>query len=728
MPWTATLYIFFVFTASAIALALFFYAWHHRTKPGATAFAWMMLAIGQWSCSVGFMSVSETESAGQFWQSFEFIGVSFGSVLLLVFAAQYSGKARWISRKRLPLLFAIPLLSQILIWTNDLHALFFRSLRIAPGQDGLMTWSLDPGIGFWLHTVYSYLCVLGGFLLILRMIVRSFHLYRRQALALLCGLIPAIVASMTDTLGGLSGLQQELTPIGFVFMGLAFALAFFRYRLLDVVPVARERLIDNMSDGMLMLDGQDRIVDLNPAARRIFHLSLDEGIGRSAPELLYEWFPKIDVCHDGTQETLCEIVMPLDLKERHYELQISMLHDRRGQANGRLIILRDISERKMIEKMLLKLQQAVETTEVGITITDADGIIEYSNPADARLHGYPVEELLGHSSNIFADPEFRRPKKAGQNYAHIYSQWTRERTNIRKDGTSFPVKLISNPIYDDKGLLVGTVTVCEDISQRKQAEAKLLAAHKELQEKHVQLHELNASKDKFFSIISHDLRSPFNTLLGLSELLLEQFEQNSVEKNRRYIGNLHRSAERLYALLDNLLTWSRLQRGAMKHVPECVELNILVSSIFELFSPKAEQKQIELRQMLIPGIQVFADLEMLNTVLRNLVSNALKFTTTGDTVGISAGKHDDQFLEIAVTDTGSGIESEQLDKLFQPDAHYTKTGTAGEQGTGLGLILCRELVERNGGTIWVESEIGRGTTFRFTLPEGASRRRDDGAL
>ncbi len=252
--------------------------------------------------------------------------------------------------------------------------------------------------------------------------------------------------------------------------------------------------------------------------------------------------------------------------------------------------------------------------------------------------------------------------------------------------------------------------------QVRERTAELEAQKVELKQKSDQLAELNASKDKFFSIISHYLRSPFNALLGFAQLLSENIERYSLDDIQQKVSKIRTSAERLYALLENLLTWSRIQRGAMEYYPESINLCEVAEDNVELFTPNAEQKSILLRNTVQANTLVYADYSMLNTVIRNLTSNALKFTSTGDYVELSAIQ-DDLHVEVAVSDSGVGISEDVLPELLRIDTHHTNVGTAGERGTGLGLILCKELVEQNGGRIWIESEVGKGTTFKFTLPK-----------
>jgi signal transduction histidine kinase/DNA-binding response OmpR family regulator len=251
-------------------------------------------------------------------------------------------------------------------------------------------------------------------------------------------------------------------------------------------------------------------------------------------------------------------------------------------------------------------------------------------------------------------------------------------------------------------------TAQHEIADRKRAEDALRHVNEELQR-------VNDSKDKFFSIISHDLRGSFNTLLGFAQLLSQNLERYTPDKLRDHIEKLRSSAERLYALLENLLTWSRIQRGALEYEPRHCDLYDLADDNVALFLSRSQQKQVTLHNAVPEQTMAYADPNMVDTVIRNLVSNALKFTRAGDAITIAARRAGD-LLEISIADTGVGIDAAGRDKLFRIDTQHTTPGIDGERGTGLGLILCQDLVTRNGGRIGVESQVGVGTTFRFTLP------------
>ena len=245
---------------------------------------------------------------------------------------------------------------------------------------------------------------------------------------------------------------------------------------------------------------------------------------------------------------------------------------------------------------------------------------------------------------------------------------------------------------------------------------ELKAKNAELDEKNSQLNLLNADKDKFFSIIAHDLRNPIGALRELPQLIAENLDNYSKDELRRLITMQRDAARNLFELLENLLTWSRMQRGLIEFNPEPIQISALVQRSIALLTPSAAQKAITLTQAVNPSLLGMADHKMIDAVVRNLISNAIKFTNQGGTIDVS-GNDDGAFMTIAVKDDGVGIGEQFLPKLFRIDEQYRRTGTANERGTGLGLILCKEFVERNGGEIRVESKIGNGSTFSFTLPK-----------
>lgn len=248
--------------------------------------------------------------------------------------------------------------------------------------------------------------------------------------------------------------------------------------------------------------------------------------------------------------------------------------------------------------------------------------------------------------------------------------------------------------------------------------AKNIEVHKqkeaiELQRK--ELESLNSTKDKFFAIIAHDLKNPFSTVLGLSELLAKEFESFDADKLKVFIEQIYKYSNNTFNLLENLLQWSMLQTGRMPLRPKLVNINELIIENIELLRGNALQKGISIESKTIDDGFVFVDVSMITTVIRNLLSNAIKFTGQSGTITIEIAK-DESMLKVSVEDNGVGIAEADMNRLFKIDSNPTSIGTSMEKGTGLGLILCKDFVERNGGTIWVNSQLGRGTKFFFTIP------------
>lgn len=256
---------------------------------------------------------------------------------------------------------------------------------------------------------------------------------------------------------------------------------------------------------------------------------------------------------------------------------------------------------------------------------------------------------------------------------------------------------------EGKKYLVGVI---HDITERKKSEISL-------KESEQQLKELNTTKDKLFSIIAHDLRTPFTNIIGLTGLLID----NSIdyEESEKYIKILNSSAKNTLILLDNLLNWAKSQTGQLIFKPEKIIISNVIQEIIALNKLHADTKSISVSYTSSNDLEVFADVNMLRTVLRNLISNAIKFTNTGGHINVKSILKNNH-VEISISDNGIGMNEEKHKFLFEIISNTTTLGTANENGSGLGLVLCKEFVNKNGGTIWAESEEGKGSCFKFTLP------------
>jgi signal transduction histidine kinase len=233
--------------------------------------------------------------------------------------------------------------------------------------------------------------------------------------------------------------------------------------------------------------------------------------------------------------------------------------------------------------------------------------------------------------------------------------------------------------------------------------------------KTTELYKLNASKDKFFSIIAHDLKNPFQTIIGFSEMQKEEIKSGDQGAIEEYAGLINTSAVQTFRLLENLLEWANSQSGKILFNPVSINLMELLNEEFNMLNDMAKGENIELKSSFTDNLTIIADKNMIKTILRNLISNAIKFTHKNGTVEVKA-MIENQNVEILVSDSGVGMKEEIIAKLFRIDANLSTRGTENEKGTGLGLFLCKEFVEKHNGKIWVESESGKGSTFKFYIP------------
>jgi signal transduction histidine kinase len=284
-----------------------------------------------------------------------------------------------------------------------------------------------------------------------------------------------------------------------------------------------------------------------------------------------------------------------------------------------------------------------------------------------------------------------------------------ELTARKKDGTEFPALIVANSFEDEEDGQPCLMASFMDVTERKEAE-------KILKENELKLKEKNVAKDKFLSIIAHDLKNPFNSIIGFSDLLLRNLEKDdSQPNNKQYAEIIYSEAKHTLDLLDNLLNWSRSQEGRLQYFPEKVDIRKLIMYTIKLMKYAANQKKIIINYQLDFNLKITADKNMLSTVIRNLISNAIKFTKEGGKIEVIAKRENNKII-ISVSDTGTGIKKKDIDKLFKIEEGFRTKGTKKEGGTGLGLLLCKEFVEKHNGQIWAESIYGKGSTFTFTIP------------
>ena len=382
-----------------------------------------------------------------------------------------------------------------------------------------------------------------------------------------------------------------------------------------------------------------------------------------------------------------------------------------GEYIGFRTSTRDISEHKKIEQALKeseeKYKNLFQFMDEGVLRTDNDGNIILANDAVAKMFGYDsLEDILGKCTTILYPVETRDKLAIELKKFHqVYNFEIHTRTIQGKD-----LYLLCNAKenINENAEVVGREGILRDITDLKIIEM-------ELRNSEAKLKEANSTKDKFISILAHDLRSPFNSLIGFSELLIADIENYNNDEIKAIIENIYNVSIRTFNFLNELLEWARTQQNMVSFNPENIDLIQILNECIAITSNASNAKNIELEYEIPSDLSVFADINMLKTILRNLLSNAIKFTHKYGHIKVFACKKL-SFIEITVSDNGIGMDSDTMQSLFKIGKTTSVNGTEGERGTGFGLLLCKEFVEKHAGRIWVESELGKGSNFKFTIP------------
>ena len=360
-----------------------------------------------------------------------------------------------------------------------------------------------------------------------------------------------------------------------------------------------------------------------------------------------------------------------------------------------------------------KMRAITDAAQDAILIMDPKGLVSYWNPAAERILGHLNSEAIGKNLHSLIMPQ---QYFEAQHAAYPLFQKTGQGPAIgktldlkakRKDGKEIPIQLSLSGIYlDNEWHAVGII---RDVTEHYQME-------NDLRQRASELRELNLTKDKFFSIIAHDLRGPFNGFLGLTRIMAEELSSLNQDEIQNMAETLKVTADNLYNLLENLLQWSQMERGIIPFNPGTIKLRPFAEDSLCAIMDTAKMKDIELNINISDDLDIFADKQMLNSIINNLFSNAIKFTPRGGKINFSAKAHTSNNIVIFIEDSGIGMDQYMIDSLFRLDVKTSRAGTENEPSSGLGLMLCKEFIEKNGGKIWVKSEVGKGSTFYFTLP------------
>lgn len=476
-------------------------------------------------------------------------------------------------------------------------------------------------------------------------------------------------------------------------------------------------ILQSTVDGILAVDGNGKVIKTNRRFAELWNIPqsiIDSGDDQALISFVIgqlinsdEFISKVQQLYHSMDEDLDYLYFK---DGRTFErFSAPMVMD--GSSIGRVWSFRDITDRKQAEEDLReneeKYRTLVETMTDGIYRSTHDGKFTEVNQAMVRILGYDSKEEL-QSIDIKSELYFAEEDRESAALEEKQEEMAIFRLR-KKDGSEIWVEDHGRHVLDDNGEVLYHEGSLRDVTERKLAEDEVRLKNEELQKS-------NAEKDKFFSIIAHDLRSPFNGFLGLTQIMAEDLPSLTMAEVQELAISMKNSATNLYSLLENLLKWSQIQKGSIPFSPEVIQLRSMMDECIAIAFEPAKNKGIELSCTIPEGIEVFADINMLQTVIRNLVSNALKFTPKGGKVDVSAKSIKDNGIEISIHDNGIGMSQTMVNNLFRLDVRTNRKGTDDEPSTGLGLLLCKEFVDKHGGKIRVESEEGKGSTFYFTMP------------
>jgi PAS domain S-box-containing protein len=695
-----------------ISGALALYTWQNRQAIGATSFAIMMLMLYEWEICYIFQLAGTDLPAKLFWDKLMFVGVVATPVAWLAFALEYTRRKAWLNPRRLAMLSIIPIITIIFTLTNDLHGLFWTSIALT-SEGGFVLLDNINGPWFWVHALYSYTLITIGQVLIVRALLRWPKQYRGQMTWILLATLIPFIANIIFVFR-IIPILLDLTPFALTLTGIGLAFALFHHRLLDIAPIARDIVVDGMKDGMIILDANQRIVDINRSAQQMIGLSSEQQhIGRPVADVLSKW-PELIERYGNVLEAADEISFGEGGTQRWYELSLSTLQDENKSVIGRVITVRNITDRKQAERQLqeseARFREIVENANDIIYRVDSHGCLTYANPATMRILGYEQDVVGRHYLELVA-PEARHKVKRAYDHQFLSKTPTtyHELPIIAADGSETwlgqKVQLIC-----EGNQITGFQALARDITAIKQAQDALRLAHDRALE-------ANLAKTRLLSKVSHELRTPLGGILGYAELLQRNTFGELNEKQQKAASQIIESTEYLAVMVNELLDEAQLRSSAATLHESVFSPFTLIQQATSGMDILAQKKGLEFSAYIDQNLPqaIYGDDRRIRQIVINLIGNALKFTKEGS-VCLNVTRPDEHYWGIEVTDTGMGIPKEAHEDIFEPFRQLDRGLTADNRGVGLGLSITKQLVDLMDGKIVLESEPGKGSSFTVLLP------------
>ncbi|ELZ85731.1 HTR-like protein [Haloferax elongans ATCC BAA-1513] len=639
------------------------YSFRNRETSGATALGFLSLSAGWWSAAYLLQLTGATLDWQFAWLRVSYLGSSFLAPSLFVFAAEYVD-ARIEITPRLVAVISLPIVGlSLLAVTNPLHGFMWTVTGIS--ETPLAVIQRDFHTGYYVLIAYSYLIVLLGTGLLLRQVLRSRRILRLQSLAIFVGVSIPFFSNVYWVLGES---VIDYTSIVFAVSSSLLAVALFRYQLLDLVPIARDTVVEEMREAYVVLDSEQRIVDLNPAARRLFSPPGD-AIGRQFSAVVPAVAAELGDLDDSERRDTSVVIESGDgVRHQYLEVRASPLENGEG---GTVVTVRDATQRQRARR---RFQSSIEHASDIVMIVDDTGEIEYVSPPIRGLTGTPASKLVG--ERCFELVDAKDQPLVEETFGDLCDRpGAVERFEVcvsPPDDDTVVLEGIGRNLLDEP-FVEGVVINFRDITTRKRRERRLTRTNERL--------------ERFASVVSHDLRNPLNVAVGNVELAHETGDQ-------KYTQNAQRALSRMDVIIQDALQLAR--NGQLVEDTEVVRLETVVSLAWDAVVTDDAELTIESDGTLA------ADADRLQRLFENLVRNALEHG--GDDVTVRVGTTDDGFY---VEDTGTGIEPDRRDEVFEAGV------STNDGGTGLGLVIVSEIVDAHGWDIHVES--GRDGGARFVV-------------
>ena len=550
MHWQFTPYVLPVIVSVAIPAALARTAWRRRAAPGAVSFCLLMLAVAQWSLAYALELVSPDLQTALFWDNLAWLGAVGAPALWLAFVLHYTGRASWLTRSTIVILAVEPLVTLLLVWTNQFHGLINSKISLDT-SGSFSALELTYGTWYWINIAYSYLLLFVGAILIcllIQSLLRSVHLYLGQAGALLIAVLAPWVGNALTAFGLNPFPKLDLTPFAFTITGLALAWSLFRFRLLDIIPVAREAVFESMSDAVIVVDEQNRIVDLNSAARRLASYTDSRAVGLPFTQVFAALPELVEHCREMT-DTLTEVALRQGEALRYFNLRISQLYQRSGHfaVTGHLVVLNDITEHIQAERSLRESEERFrnifEAAPIGMAVVGLDGILLQVNKAFCEMLGYGEQELTGRSLSALTHPDDvgKDGLLATQMLKGAITSYKVEKRYLRKDRDTLWADLTTTILRNQYGQAIYGLVMLENIIERKRAKLLEEERHHVAYELHDGLAQVAASAHQHLQAFASHYRPHSPQARQELERALE-LAQLSVREARRLIAGLRPTA------------------------------------------------------------------------------------------------------------------------------------------------------------------------------------------